>query len=403
MKKKPWGKLAAIVLALGVVVMIIMGLLPKPVIVETTQVARTDMRVTLEAEGRTRIRDRYLISASVTGRLDRVMLREGDPVGRGAAVCRLYPPVLDPIQRDQSEGRIAAAQAGHRQAQSLADGARQRLVQAERERDRLRQLEPVGAIPEQDLERAATAVELARRELQVHDSRSDAAAEELAAARLARSTYPDRNADAQRAIVLRAPADGRVLQLLDKGERLVPAGTPIMQIGDPAGLEFMVDLLSSDAVNIEPGGMIEIDGWGGDEVLRARVKYVEPSAFTRVSALGVEEQRVNVIAELIAPNHRLGDGYRANARFILWEGKNVLTIPTSALFRHNGSWSVFAIRDGHATRTDVQIGHMNAFTAELLGGVDQGAEVVVHPSDRVEEGGEVKVVRVSREGSGGTE
>jgi HlyD family secretion protein len=400
MKKNPWGKLAMIVVAAGVVVLIVMGLLPKPVIVEATKVERGDLQVTLEAEGRTRVRDRYLISASVTGRLDRVTLREGEVVDRGMPVGRIRPQQLDPLRREEQEHRIDALEAGRRQASTLVETAHARLDQAEKEHERLVQLQTVGVVSRQDLERAATAARLARNELETARLGLDAAGQEVAIARIPRGAYPG-TASSGSQVTLRAPATGRVLQILERGERLVAAGTPILQIGDPAGLEFVVDLLTSDAVGIEPGTTISVEGWGGEKPLVARVRYVEPSAFTKVSALGVEEQRVNVVAEFIEHNPKIGDGYRANAVFLLSEGRNVLLVPTSALFRKDGQWCVFAVDDGHAVVRRVVLGRQSPFSAEVLGGLEQGTEVIVHPSDKVEEGIEVEIVVPSGEGRGG--
>jgi HlyD family secretion protein len=396
MKKKPWGKRAMILLAAGVIAIIVIGLLPKRVIVETTKVARGDLEVTLEAEGRTRVRDRFLVAASVGGRLDRITLREGDHVDKGMPIGAIRPQMLDPLHREEQEHRIAAAEAGLRQAITLADASRARLEQSEREHERLLQLQTVGVVSRQDLERASTSVTLARTELRNALLQIEAAEKGVAIARVPRRAYPG-NEESRSKLLLRAPASGRILQVLDRGERLVAAGTPILQIGDPDGLEFVVDLLTSDAVRVEPGTAIRIEGWGGAEPLQGRVRYIEPSAFTKVSALGVEEQRVNVVAEFLDRNRKIGDGYRANAVIILSEGRNLLTIPTGALFRKDGRWCVFAVRDGHATTAAVTLGRMNAFSAEVLDGLVEGDEVVVHPSDKVDDGIEVEVIVTAAE------
>lgn len=384
--KKIWKRTIWWALGLVFVGTIIMAFLPEPVEVEAALATRGAMQVTVEAEGETRVHDRYTLAAPVTGRLARIDLVEGSEVKSGAAVAMLYPPALDVMQREELERRIDAAESVLRQAVVAVDEASARLGQATRERDRLREVVGVGAVARQDLDRAEDAVTAATRELEAARFRAQGAASEAAVAKAGRMALAGGHA-----VVLRSPAGGRVLRVLEKSERMVQAGTPILQIGDPMGLEIVIDLLSSDAVKVEPGATVMIEGWGGDEPLRARVKYIEPAAFTKVSALGIEEQRVNVIAELVEPMAKLGDGYRVDARIVLWEGKNILKVPTSALFRDGSRWSLYTIEDGVAHRRPVKIGRMNPFEAEVTGGIQEGSRVIVHPPDKLSDGGDVEI------------
>jgi HlyD family secretion protein len=178
--------------------------------------------------------------------------------------------------------------------------------------------------------------------------------------------------------------------VLEKSERVVPAGTPILSVGDAAKLEIVVDVLSTDAVKVSPGMPVLLENWGGEQPLRACVRLVEPSGFTKVSALGIEEQRVNVIADFVDAPGRLGDGYRVEARIVIWQAENVLKVPSGALFRHGQDWNVFAIENGRARARQVEIGHRSAFDAEVLRGIEEGTEVIVHPSNEIANGMPVK-------------
>jgi HlyD family secretion protein len=395
--KKLWKRIIWITVGLIVLAMVVVAFLPKPLMVDASRATRGTMQVALEAEGRTRVHDMFVVAAPVTGRLARVELMEGDPIERGAVVATIYPPPVDPLQREQLEGRIRAAEANFRQATAGAQQIAASLEQAQRERERMRALEEAGSISRQDRERAESAVVTATKELEAARYRAQGAANEVAVAKAGRGAYAVQGRSGG-TVTLRSPVGGRVLRVLERSERIVPAGTPVAQVGDPEGLEIVIDVLSSDAVKIKPGGTVMIEGWGGEKALRARVKYVEPSAFTKVSALGIDEQRVNVIAEFVDLDPRIGDGFRVDARIVLWESDGVIKIPTSALFRGDGGWSVFVIREGKAVLTPVKLGQRNAFEAEVLGGVPEGAEVIVHPSDKIVDGVMVEVVP-----AGGTE
>ncbi len=390
--KKLWKRIIWIAIGAVIVVLLVFAFLPKPVTADVERCVRGPLQVTLEAEGRTRVHDLFVVTAPVTGRLARVVLNEGDVVVAGATVATITPPTLDPLQRKELEGRISAAEANMRQAGSAVDRIAVSLAQARREGERAAMLEDAGSIARQDRERAEAAVTATEKELEAARYRAQAAAYEAAIARAGRGAY----LGGER-VVLRAPAAGRILRVLERSERLVPAGSPIMQIGDPSGLEIVIDILSSDAVNLAPGIAVQIVGAEGEKPLRARVKYVEPSAFTKVSALGIDEQRVNVIAEFVDLPRNFGDGFRVDARIVLWEGERVLKVPTSALFRSAGKWSLFVVEDGKARRVGVEIGRRNAFEAEVTSGLREGAEVIVHPSDQIADG--VSIERAPADGN----
>jgi HlyD family secretion protein len=272
----------------------------RPLTVETARATRGPLRVTVDAEGRARVRDRFTVTAPVAGHLRRIELRRGDAVQAGATVAVIEPARAPAApQSDQSQ-----------------------------------------------------------------------------------TTVP------QSAIV-RAPASGRVLRVVEESERVVAAGTPLLELSNTSSLEVVADVLSTDAVKIKPGARVEVVGWGGDYPLRARVRVVEPSAFTKVSALGVEEQRVNVVSDFTDQAVPLGDGYRVEARFVTWEG-DALKVPVGALFRRGGRWCLFVVEGGRAYARDVDVGNRNASEAEVVGGLADGAEVIIHPSNQIEDGSQVR-------------
>lgn len=376
MKRILW--IVAILFLAGIIAV---ALLPKPVSVETATLKRGTMRVTVDGEGKTRVHDRFLISAPVTGELGRIDLQEGDRVTQGATLGLLRPPPLDPKQRQELEERIRGAEATVRTAQAAANRIEASIEQATRERDRLISLEREGAVAHQDVERSASAVVVAERDLASARAQIESARAQADALRAARGATAG-----SVPIPLLSPTSGEVLSLLEKNRRVVPAGTPIMQVGDPNGLEIVVDLLSSDAVSVQEGMSVLIEGWGGDRSLKGKVLRVEPSAFTKISALGIEEQRVNVVISLTEAAPRLGDGYRVDAEIVLWESDNVLKAPASALFREAGGWALFVVRDGVARKIFVNVGHRNNTEVEIQNALREGDVVIIHPSDAVSDG-----------------
>jgi HlyD family secretion protein len=363
---------------------------PSPVRVELGSADRGPLEVIVDEEGRTRVRQRYVVAAPVTGRLERIALEEGDAVAAGAVVARVSPAPLDPRGQAQAQARLEAALAAQRQAQALVGQSQAAFTQAERELRRARSLASSGTLSEQGLEQAELARTSRDRERDAALEAADAAAHEVEAARAAllAGAGADGAAPSGSAAVIDvlAPTEGRVLRVHEESARVIAVGTPLLEIGDPADLEIVVDVLSADAVRIRPGDEMRLEAWGGDEALRARVRRVEPSGFTKLSALGVEEQRVNVIADFVDPPGALGDGYRLEARIVVWRSDDVLRAPASALFRRGGEWQVFAAADGRARLRPVEIGHRGPDEVEIRAGLEAGERLVLHPTDRVEDG-----------------
>ena len=371
---------------------------PQPILVDVAAVSRGELRVTVDEEGRTRVRDRYVVAAPADGRLLRVTLKEGDRVERGAAVARIEPASLDPRTRAAAEARLEAARDRQREAVAHVARARAALAQAQRSAARAERLRVDRMLSPEDAEQSALAAATRAEELTAAESAAEAAAHDLEAARAA--LLGDLRAGAgvrvgqcdsdTPCLELYAPTSGQVLRLLQESERTVTAGMPLLEIGDPRALEIVADVLSTDAVKVQAGAPVLVDHWGGGTTLHARVRRVEPSGFTKLSALGVEEQRVNVIADFVDPPGALGDGYRVEVRIVVWEAADVRRVPASALFRYGDAWHVFVVEGGRARRRAVEVGARGAFDAEALDGLEAGERVILHPSDRVEDGVRVR-------------
>ena len=386
------GAAAAIALALGLVFLI---LRPEPVRIDVAHVERGPMRVTVDEEGRTRVRDRFTIAAPIAGRVARIALDAGDAVQRGAVVARMHPLPLDPRTHTEAVARVDAAEAARREADSRVEHARAALEQAQRTATRARHLGSVGTIGKEERELAELAEITGQKDLDAATFAAKAAAYNLEAARAALMAPGSEDSQAMVAacetgrdgcLELRSPINGQVLRVMEESERVVAVGTPLLELGDARALEVVVDVLSADAVKVKPGALMLIEEWGGQEALQARVRLVEPSGFTKVSALGVEEQRVNVVGDFVAAETPMADGYRVEARIVVWEGDDVVKVPASALFRRGGAWNVFVVDGGRARRRNVEVGQRSALEAQVLGGLNEGDVVIVHPSDQVDEG-----------------
>jgi HlyD family secretion protein len=365
---------------------------PQPVPVDLAVVQRGTLRVTIDEEGMTRVRERYVVSAPVAGRLQRVELKPGDAVSARGTVLATFlpatPSLLDTRTRAETGARMKSAQAARDQARVALQRARDEAAFSRSELTRQRQVAKFGGITDERL--ASVELEARTKEAQVKAAELalQAAEHDLEAARAVLQQVISPAATGG-ALTLQSPIDGTVLRVHQESEALVPAGTPLIEVGNPAQLEVVADLLSTDAVQVQPGLPVLITGWGGDATLRGSVRRVEPAGFTKISALGVEEQRVNVLIDFdAAPGGapKLGDGYRVEVSVIIWERTGVLKIPTSALFRAGEAWAAFHAREGRALQTTIQVGRRNAIEAELLSGLAEGAQVIVHPGDTVEDG-----------------
>jgi HlyD family secretion protein len=354
---------------------------PTSLSVDIATAARGPLRVTIDEEGRTRVRDRYVVVAPVTGRVARITLEEGSPVARGTVVAELFAAPLDPRGRLEAAARLRAAEDAQRASAAAVTEARAALAQARRNRVRAESLFSMNALSVDQREQAALADTIAVQRVEAADFRGQAAAHDVEQARATLSSTGGRGV-----LRLRSPVRGRVLRIPERSERVVAAGTPLLELGDPNRLEIVTDLLSEDAVRVQPGDRIIVVDWGGDRSLEGHVRRVEPAGFTKVSALGIEEQRVNVVADLDETPPQLGDGYRVEARVVLWEGAAVLKVPASALFQDGAGWAVFLVRDGRVRRQVVQVGHRNALEVEITRGLSVGDAIVLHPTDKLADG-----------------
>jgi HlyD family secretion protein len=384
-----WIKRGALIAIAGAIVAgIVVAWLPKPVAVDVASVRRTSLETEIAEDGKTRVRDRYVIAAPIGGELVRIELQPGDVVHAGDTLATIAPPtpqLLDARSRDEARARLAGANARDRAARTAIAKAMAARDVAVREAARAKQLLEHTAIPAAEEERAALAAEIAVRDLATAESQRVAAIAEIDAARAVLGT--PRSSKSMTSVV-RAPANGRVLRVLRESEGPIVAGTSLVEVGDIAGLELVVDVLSSDAARVSPGMRVEIDRWGGEGLLTATVSRVEPAAFTRVSALGVEEQRVRVIAIVDAPPGTLGDGFGVAARIVTWRQDRVLAIPASAVFRHRGQWVVYVVDGERARLRTVEIGHRGRVDFEVTN-LDEGTIVILHPGDSVHENARV--------------
>jgi HlyD family secretion protein len=389
-----WNNPRFLVGGLAVAALAAVALWPDAVEVDVARVDRGPMQVTIDEDGETRVRDRFLISAPVGGVLQRIEIEPGDRVSRGDTVlARLAPaesPLLDPRARAELGAAVEAARASVGQAQAERTRAAAALEQARTTLQRQQTLAEAGAVSRETLETADTAFESAE---------SAARAAEFAVARaeyeleLARARVQAPRADG-RLIEIQAPIDGVVLKRFRESQSVVPVGEPLLDIGDPQALEVVADLLSTDAVRISPGDPVLVDQWGGDKPLDARVRRIEPSGFMKVSALGVEEQRVNVIidfTEPLAASTALGDGFRVEVRIVVWREEDVLKVPIGCLFRRGDQWAAFVVEGGRARLRTVEIGQRNNDAGQIIKGLEEGETVVLHPPDTLTDGARVQV------------
>jgi len=292
-------------------------------------------------------------------------------------------------EREEQQARVAATEALLRAEEDRLRHAKSDYEQARRESERLQNLLQKSLVSPQAAEQAKNMEITSRNELEAAQHRVEAATFDVKVARAGLIAIEETNDD-RRMVEVRSPVKGQVLRVLEKSERVVAPGTPLLTIGNPSQLEVVVDVLSSEAVKVKAGMPVLLENWGGDQPLHAKVRTVEPHAFTKVSALGIEEQRVNIVADLLDAPEELGDGYRVDARIITWEGDDVLVVPASALFRQGASYAVFVIQDGRAKLRAVEVGHRGSFEVEVLKGLSDGDRVVIHPPNELTDGKRVK-------------
>lgn len=382
-------------LATGMAILVALGygFRPQPRLVDIAVAMRAPMQVTVEQEGKTRVIDRYVVSAPVAGTTCRVDLDVGDDVAKNQQLVNIKPlqsQALDPRSRAEAQARVAAAEAALRAAEQNVQSARADAELAAKELARLEPLAQQGHVSKERLDQATSQARGSQATLRSANFAVDVARYELEAARTALQYTGDQGqAGYVDSVPVLAPVSGKILKIQQECEGVVGPGQPLLEIGDTRSLEIETDVLSADAVRIKPGMAVIYDRWGGDEPLQGQVRRVEPVGFTKVSALGVEEQRVLVISDITsdpAQWQTLGDGYRVESNFILWQGDEILQIPASALFRFEGGWAVFMMHDGEARRRTVTLGQRNGLWAQILDGLTEGQQVITHPDNAIHDG-----------------
>ena len=370
------------------------ALWPRPAVVDVATATRGPLVVTVDEEGVTRVRERFVVSSPVAGRVLRIELDPGDAVTRGQPVALVRSetaPLLDERARAEAEAAVESARAALGRARAEEQRARATVTQLHRELARVRDLAESRVVSPQELDAHEAESRVAEESVNAAAFAVQAAVFDLlrAQARLMPSTSQARG----RVVTVNSPVAGVVLKRIRESESIVPAGDPLLEIGDPTRLEMVSDLLSTDAVRVRPASRAIVEQWGGDTTLYGRVRRIEPAGFTKVSALGVEEQRVNVIVDFDDPSAAcaaLGDAYRVEVRIVVWEGRDVMKVPTSALFRDGPQWAVYRVVEGRAQRTRVEVGHQTGQEAEILTGVSAGDRVIVHPGDLLHDGARVR-------------
>ena len=385
------GPLAISALIAAVVIAALYLAIRKPPYqVDLATVTQGPMTVTIDDEGETRVHDLFVVAAPINGRLTRIELEAGDPVVAGRTVVARMTPVDPDFLDPRSEARVPAHKIQALDAMLASSSMRIEQARAVRdlakqEQGRLEALFNRGFATRAALDRANASVSSSNAAYSEAVGATEAARFERDAAR-ANLVTPNAQRGRGGTLDVRSPTSGTVMRVPRESEATVAAGTPLVEIGDPRDLEIVTDLLSADAVRLPPGARVLIDKWGGATPLNGRVRRIEPFGFTKISALGVEEQRVNVIIDISDPPEKwtkLGHGYRVIIRAVEWESANALQLPVSALFRDNGKWAVFSVENGRARLVPVTVGRMNDERAELLGGLKKGASVILHPSEKI--------------------
>jgi HlyD family secretion protein len=380
---------------------------PRPVEVEVATATLGRFESTIDEDGKTRLRERYVVSAPLAGLLTRITLREGDAVDADAVVATLTPvlsPLLDERTLREQRVRVEIAEAQVQRAEARIEAAKVALLQATNEVQRSEQLARQGFVSSTKLETDRLAALSAQKELDTAVQDRHVAGHAVEQARTALLAVSDPRAAGSRRVVLRAPTAGRVLRVVQASETAVALGTPLLELGDTQGLEVVAELLTTDALQARPGSRVLIERWGGDGLLQGRVRRVEPAAYTKVSALGVEEQRVKVLIDIVSPPEQwraLGDGFRVGVRIVTRSLDQVVKVPVSAVFplpdregAPQGAMAVFSVDGGHARLVPVQVGARNGTEAWIRDGLPAGARVIVYPPSKVQDGMRVQERRV---------
>lgn len=395
-RRLPW---IGLVLLVG---LIVVGLWPRAVPVEAGTITRGPLVVTIDEEGMTRVKNRYVISAPVAGQLRRIDWKAGAVVEAGKTVVAVLETsgadFLDARSQAQAEARMRSAEAARDAATAQRDRAKAGAKMFSADLDRLKQLFAQKVLSAQEFDAAQMRASTSQQEERAAEFALKVAEFELQQAQAILSRGATRGVVGSEPLVITSPVSGRILRVMQESARVVPGGLPLVEVGDPTDLEVRIEVLSRDGVAIRPGARVMLEQWGGAEPLAARVRHVEPSAFTKISALGVEEQRVYVIADFTDPLEKrltLGDNFRVEARIVVWENGAALRAPAGALFQRGGVWQVFVIEAGRSKLRPAKIGRGNGVETEVIDGVGEGAQVVVYPGDKVVDGTRVAPLSVS--------
>ncbi len=387
------GRALAVVVVLVALAGTFWALMPRPIPVEVVTVSKGRFIATVDEDGKTRIRERYVVAAPLAGRLTRIRLKVGDRVAAGEVIATIVPapaPFLDARSRREAEAKIGAAEAALARANAMVERARAQADQAANDLERTRALAERGVSTIQALERAEVAKHVADRDLRAAELQQHAAEHDLDQARALLARYHnDENNSRAEAWNVTAPVGGLVLKIPQESETIIQAGASILEIGDPRDLEIIVDVLSTEAVEIQPGAEVTIENWGGPGTLAGRVRRVEPAAFTKISTLGVEEQRVNVLIDIASPPEQwaaLGDAYRVDVRIAVFSQDDATIVPAGALFRIGANWTVFVVENGRAQTRIVTLLRRSGRLAAISAGISVGERVIVYPSDRIAPG-----------------
>lgn len=381
---KKWrGGIIAAVILIGIAWFLFA---PSPVAVELTKVLQGPMQVSINNQGQIRAHDKYIVAAPVAAELERIALRDGDSVKKGQILAVLHQLPLDARQQQEALARLDSANALLQEAGARVQQTHTEMQLARRERLRIEGLVRRGFVSSQAMDKASAAETSSSDEWRAAQSRQQAAAADVRNASSALIAFQNSGQSDKKQLKLVSPADGYALKVHEISARTVTAGTPLVTIGDTGKYEIVIDVLSTDAVSIHPQDAVLIDGWGGEATLHARVRLVEPQAFTKISALGVEEQRVNVIADPVDALGPLGDGYRIEARIIIWSAPDVVKVPGSSLFRVGDAWHVFVVRNGRAREREVRTGQRNQDETQILSGLKRDEIIIRYPGNQISDG-----------------
>ena len=398
-KRRRWPYVAGLLF----VALVVVGFWPRAIPVEMASVRSGPLQVTIDEEGQTRVKHRYVVASPIAGQLRRIELKPGARVEAGETVLAVLETsgadLLDARSLAQAEARVRAAEAAREQAAAMVQRAAATATLAQAEFSRAQQLFSRGGVSQQELDQAAMRETAGTQERRAAEFSLQVAEFELEQAHaLLMRGQPSAQND-ERTYTLTAPVTGDVLRVFQESSRVVSPGFPLLEVGDTTDLEARIEVLSRDGVAIQPGARVLLEKWGGSQPLEARVRLVEPAAFTKISALGVEEQRVNVIVDLIDPPEKrptLGDAYRVEARIVVWEQPDVLQVPAAALFQREGQWQTYVVQGGRARLRSIVPAESNGIHTRIVSGIDRSDTVIVYPGDRVRDGVRVRALSVSR-------